>query len=82
MPRVILLGDKRDVLILPHGWKWRVVKERPGGRGRFIEWSRRHMANHKVRRALEFLDELLLKANGNVKAALRERAAEQRNRTK
>jgi acyl-CoA synthetase (AMP-forming)/AMP-acid ligase II len=41
-----------------------------------MEWSRRQMANYKVPRAVEVVDELPLNATGKVvKDALRERAA-------
>ena len=44
-----------------------------------IEWSRNEMANYKVPRAVEVVDELPLNATGKVvKETLRERAAAQR----
>jgi acyl-CoA synthetase (AMP-forming)/AMP-acid ligase II len=44
-----------------------------------IAWSRQQMANYKVPRAVEFLDELPLNATGKVaKETLRERAARKR----
>ena len=44
-----------------------------------IEWSRNEMANYKVPRAVEIVDELPLNATGKVvKETLRERAAAQR----
>jgi acyl-CoA synthetase (AMP-forming)/AMP-acid ligase II len=53
------------------------VVRRPGARvaaAEIIEWSRQQMANYKVPRAVEFLDELPLNATGKVlKDVLRER---------
>ncbi len=44
--------------------------------GEIIAWARDQMANYKVPRAVEFLDELPLNATGKVmKNLLRERAA-------
>ena len=46
-----------------------------------IQWSREQMANYKVPRVVEFLDELPLNATGKVvKGALRERATERRSK--
>ena len=55
------------------------VVRRPGsavGPGEIIEWSRERMANYKVPRSVEFLDELPLVATGKVaKEVLRQRTS-------
>ena len=53
-----------------------VVTSEPVSADDIIEWSRDQMANYKVPRAVEVVDELPLNATGKVmKDALRERAA-------
>jgi acyl-CoA synthetase (AMP-forming)/AMP-acid ligase II len=53
-----------------------VVTSGPVTADDIIEWSRDQMANYKVPRAVEIVDELPLNATGKVmKEALRERAA-------
>ena len=53
-----------------------VVASGPLNAEDIIEWSRDQMANYKVPRAVEIVDELPLNATGKVmKDALRERAA-------
>ena len=58
------------------GMAFVVVGPEPVTAEEIIEWSRDQMANYKVPRAVEIVDELPLNATGKVmKEALRERAA-------